>query len=289
MGEEELRDPILHDAGTKPPNSRKRRRVTKESCWACPFYKNDPVRHRRCRDCTLSRSADVTQHIARCHPEPLHCPTCGEVFDSDGSKNEHIRRRSCIEGTFHHTGATPDQIAAIRQTKPEANAPGAHTPMERQWYGKYAILFGNDATPPQSPYRSVLDDDNAKQMCDRIDAFVQQGYPDMVAQSEALDDRDLLARLQGYTGKLLYRLQGFILEPPRTSAAPGRGETANQTDLDMSLHGYPGRPLLAWSTSSQEYQHYFTSLATMGASSGGEALGGQDPPWFDGCLDQSYQ
>ena len=277
------------------PDSRKRRRPNPagEPCWACPYYKYDPVQHQRCRDYTLSRCADITQHIVRFHQEPLHCPICGKVFegkDRDGTKRDHIREKSCVETVFSFAGATPDQIAEMR-CKPEAEVPEATTSEERQWYKRYAILFGENAARPESPYRLVLEGDNAKQMCDRIQAFMQQGHPDLIAQSEAVNDGDMLVRFQAFANKLLVRLQGFILEPPRTSVAQGRGDPMfNIAQEDTGLAGYLDQ--LTWQTSNDgSYQHHSANVPTiLGAnrSAEGGVPGTQDPLWFNGSPEESY-
>jgi len=225
MGEEDQRGSVTFP-GSANHNTRKRKGAPEEDkvheeksrpgnpvVWACPFYKNDPVKYKECRDHKLLRNADITQHINRRHLQPIHCPTCGEIFtgdDSDSKKNDHIVQRICEKRPFHHAGATPAQVILLKG-KLDANVPKATTPDARKWYGRYAILFGDTAPRPPSPYRSVREGDIGKQTCELIGRYIKEGRPGQLAQRMATSDLALPAHFH----QLLADLQLYALEPPQ--------------------------------------------------------------------------
>jgi hypothetical protein len=120
---------------------------------ACPCYKYNPIRYLDCllRNC-LSDTSFVVQHLERGHPhQPIHCPICGEVFDTHHDRDSHIRLQSCEQRNFRHEGLTTDQLRQLRQNRRTLNE------VER-WYCLWDILY--PTTPrPDSPYvGSVLEE-----------------------------------------------------------------------------------------------------------------------------------
>ncbi|KAK0645726.1 hypothetical protein B0T16DRAFT_411813 [Cercophora newfieldiana] len=283
MGEEAQRGSFTqHDTGIAAPTiSRKRARTsTNGSIWACPFYKWDPVQYLACRDHTLSRIGDVAQHINRRHLQPTHCPTCGDIFegnDGDSKQKEHVRQRACVEREFWHAGATPDQVVQMKR-KPELDLPSG-TAEEKQWYGKYTILFGEKATLPASPYRSFLEGDNAKQLCDLLDSFSDGGHLFVAAQCIDPNDADLPNKFV----QLFAYLKRHALEPPQmgqiwgVAPAPARPEGSDRSVLPGSPNqGQPPQ----W-PSVGAYHHTNDVMFVAGSGAGSGARDEQDPVvWF---------
>ncbi|KAK0740179.1 hypothetical protein B0T18DRAFT_417357 [Schizothecium vesticola] len=121
-----------------------------EMLLACPYYKNDPLRHRECIKYNLTSVNYVKQHLHRCHGRPPYCPTCYAKFDDDASCNAHIVARVC-EGP--PPGAErPVGVDAAQRS--ELNRRVRRTlSIEDQWLEVYRILFGQDAQRPASVFK----------------------------------------------------------------------------------------------------------------------------------------
>ncbi|KAF4440401.1 hypothetical protein F53441_12349 [Fusarium austroafricanum] len=102
------------------------------SLFACPFYKHDPARYRKCMKIRCSRISDVVQHLERCHllkeitlgvaneqqpigpqktrnPEEitLYCPRCRKEFFRASAhrwRNRHTSLRRCTLATIQESG-----------------------------------------------------------------------------------------------------------------------------------------------------------------------------------------
>ncbi|KAK8071492.1 hypothetical protein PG997_011695 [Apiospora hydei] len=97
-----------------------------------------------------NRVGDVRQHIFRRHRQPLHCPNCGVVCNSEQTYQTHITQRTCIPAAFDHAGVTPDQwsdICARAQAPPHTVNGGE----EERWFQIWDILFPGQPRP-RSPY-----------------------------------------------------------------------------------------------------------------------------------------
>ncbi|KAK7427060.1 hypothetical protein QQZ08_006487 [Neonectria magnoliae] len=116
---------------------------------ACPFYKHDPIRHRRCHTYMMKRISYVKQHLQRNHQQPIHCMVCMTVFDDEDRLFEHSRAQSCQVRPRDQRpdGMTPKQQKqlAVRANQKKSEA--------EQWYEIYTMLFPG-ADRPSSPYVS---------------------------------------------------------------------------------------------------------------------------------------
>lgn len=127
---------------------RKKTEDRPDQVLACPFYKKDPIQHKRCHGYVLTRIAYVKQHLFRHHVQPLHCPVCMIRFGDDESRDEHIRAQSCQKRPAEEQpdGMTPKQEKQLRAKR--ANQKQSE---EEQWYEIFKLLFP-DTERPSSPY-----------------------------------------------------------------------------------------------------------------------------------------
>ena len=138
-------DKITDDNGKYPrglpPSKEEQTRV-----FGCPFYKREPIRHRDClfRYLYSTKTNYVKQHLRRHHLQPLHCPVCGDQFESPVRRDSHIRTALCSPRQFTSEGINLSQEEAIERI-PRNDAP------EERWFKIWDIIFP-DAPRPQSPY-----------------------------------------------------------------------------------------------------------------------------------------
>ncbi|KAF7539252.1 hypothetical protein G7Z17_g12458 [Cylindrodendrum hubeiense] len=115
---------------------------------ACPFYKKDPIVHKRCHGYLLTRISYVKQHLFRHHLQPLHCPVCMDVFDNDESRDGHIRAQSCKKRPAEEQ---PDGMTSTQEKQLRAKRANQKQSEEEQWYEIFNLLFP-DTERPSSPY-----------------------------------------------------------------------------------------------------------------------------------------
>ncbi|XXG98600.1 hypothetical protein Hte_004925 [Hypoxylon texense] len=119
---------------------------TVELSLACPYYKHDRFRYRKCLVLDLKKISYVKQHLRRQHIQPHYCPVCGQIFNSHADQEVHIRSRQCTQQDFEAPqGITQDQdrILSSRVDK--------RLSLEQQWFSVWDIIFPG-VERPESPY-----------------------------------------------------------------------------------------------------------------------------------------
>lgn len=107
--------------------------------FACPFFKHDPHRYRQKRTCggpgwpTVHR---MKEHLYRSHAQPIFCPRCYTMFDSDADFAIHLRGNPCqvsapqpIEGIDRRT------FESLKKRSPALRLE------EDKWRDAYQLLF----------------------------------------------------------------------------------------------------------------------------------------------------
>lgn len=112
---------------------------------ACPLYKKDARRHRRCAAYTSRKISHVKQHIYRTHVQSPYCPRCGTTFERLCALNQHLMA-VCTTGSFPEPdGITLQQRNALgRRVSPGLS-------LEGQWYAVFDIVCPGHPRPT-SPY-----------------------------------------------------------------------------------------------------------------------------------------
>ncbi|KAK1501459.1 hypothetical protein CABS01_16977 [Colletotrichum abscissum] len=128
--------------------------LTGESpCLACPFYRNDAIRHTDCFSLRMVRIRDVKQHLRRRHSEPSHyCPTCYQKFKTEMDKSRHISDKSA--GRCFPTDGGLDFVSLHAQGLLKSKASGKATASE-QWYTVWDTIF-KPKPRPNRPYMGTF-------------------------------------------------------------------------------------------------------------------------------------
>ncbi|KAF9731935.1 hypothetical protein PMIN06_000279 [Paraphaeosphaeria minitans] len=119
--------------------------------FACPFFKHDPHRYRQKRTCggpgwpTVHR---MKEHLYRSHAQPIFCPRCYTMFESDADFAVHLRGNPCqvsapqpIEGIDRRT------FESLKKRSPALRLE------EDKWRDAYQLLFPQVAIADiPSPY-----------------------------------------------------------------------------------------------------------------------------------------
>ncbi|KZL64302.1 hypothetical protein CI238_00601 [Colletotrichum incanum] len=114
---------------------------------ACPFYKEDPLKHLHCLKIELKRIKDVKQHLTRKHRQPsYYCPTCWLVFAHRTDRDSHISHRSCLpKDQVIFEGISDEQRELFSQKVDRRLSE------EQQWFSVWDIVFP-DVPRPDSAY-----------------------------------------------------------------------------------------------------------------------------------------
>lgn len=140
------------DSGDDGSPPAKRPRASKRSpgahnLFACPFVKKDPLKYRNCYSYVLKRIRDVKQHLSRFHQLPMYCPRCMTIFETEETRDGHIRVSSCVvQDTIIYEGVTRAQKTLLGQ-----RASSKATPSD-QWFAIFDILFPDLSPRPKSAY-----------------------------------------------------------------------------------------------------------------------------------------
>ncbi|KAH6856683.1 hypothetical protein B0I37DRAFT_80626 [Chaetomium sp. MPI-CAGE-AT-0009] len=117
---------------------------------ACPLWKADPSKHRRCFAFDLRRIRDVKQHLKRVHRPEHYCRRCSTIFKNRESLAQHVYNPaglSCPIST-QLDGISDDQQEQISK-KSKRNLSE-----EQQWFVIWEILFPGRPRPT-SAYREA--------------------------------------------------------------------------------------------------------------------------------------
>ncbi|KAK1729798.1 uncharacterized protein BDZ83DRAFT_788777 [Colletotrichum acutatum] len=141
-GEGEDSDAKIVGGSTKTPSNKSRSIIL-----ACPFYKENPLKHFQCLRIELKRIKDVKQHLNRKHRQPsYYCPTCWMIFDQPTDRDIHISQRGCsLQDHVGYEGISEDQSRQLTRKVDRRLSE------EQQWYSVWDIVFP-DVPRPESAY-----------------------------------------------------------------------------------------------------------------------------------------
>jgi hypothetical protein len=154
---------------------------------ACPFWKKDPIRHRKCF-VGFTRIAYVKQDLRRHHRRPMRvCRRCGTDFgDREAEFTEHSRTvPPCENRVFPDPdGMTPEQEAEL------GKYPDRRSTEEEQWYFMWKCLFpaGPDGQPPPAPPSSPYVDQDLSEDMSSFREFSRRDGWRVLANDPALSD-----------------------------------------------------------------------------------------------------
>ncbi|KAH8891519.1 hypothetical protein GQ53DRAFT_823544 [Thozetella sp. PMI_491] len=86
----------LHDEDPEDPQVVVVSRIDGYFHLACPFYRYNPIRHRRCMyGDDLQSIEEVIIHLQRHHRLPVHCQKCRRTFTDARVRDTHTRGQTC--------------------------------------------------------------------------------------------------------------------------------------------------------------------------------------------------
>ncbi|KAK1633492.1 hypothetical protein BDP81DRAFT_494783 [Colletotrichum phormii] len=120
---------------------------SKKTIFACPYYKENHLKHLQCLRIELKRMKDVKQHLNRKHRRPsYYCPTCWMIFDQETDRDLHVAQRGCLgQEQARYEGISEEQS---RQLTRKADR---RLSEEQQWFTVWDIVFP-DIPHPDSPH-----------------------------------------------------------------------------------------------------------------------------------------
>ncbi|KAK3321794.1 hypothetical protein B0H66DRAFT_450702, partial [Apodospora peruviana] len=125
---------------------------------ACPFWKLDHVKHRKCLKLEKFQEVNrVKQHLARSHT-PIYCERCKTIFQDEAAHQRHLEEDSNSGSCMFKSWDERDGIT--RRQKDELHKKSkANLTESGQWFAVWGILFPSHP-PPRSPYidRGLSDD-----------------------------------------------------------------------------------------------------------------------------------
>ncbi|KAH8886341.1 hypothetical protein GQ53DRAFT_612925, partial [Thozetella sp. PMI_491] len=210
--------------------------------FACPYFKRNPRKYSRVTTCLgpgwteIHRVKQVNptfgkfsvNHLHRRHALPPQCPRCWEAFETDSSRDAHLREDSQCEKRDNNTlleGFTRNQERQLRSRKrTDKNMTDAD-----RWREIYRILFPDDdqSTIP-NPYHEEVDlfSMNNPCSCGREDfaKFMRREFPQFVRRElEGLfqgEFRNVEESLRPAIRDIVLRLQPGIVALYRSARVP---------------------------------------------------------------------
>ncbi|RYO93269.1 hypothetical protein DL766_001389 [Monosporascus sp. MC13-8B] len=170
-------------------NKRSRVDPPNTSALACPFFKNDPSKHKHKRACTGPGYVSISrlkEHIYRCHYQRYKCIRCYEAFKDAEKLEEHQRADDpCRKSNATNSDGITEAQHQLLKKKPSTGK--AHT---EQWAEIYRIIFpkANEIPSPyyeygegRSPqdlgeqaYREILRDEVTQRVRETLEAQFDQ-------------------------------------------------------------------------------------------------------------------
>jgi len=158
-------------------NNKKIKIGGREIFFACPYYKHDPLSHRRCSILILKTISALKQHLYRNHKRPEHyCSRCFKQFPQDIELTQHYRNGiECIVVSDKFGDRMTSGAFRNIQKRRSGDC-------KEVWYGIYEILFPNDGKPT-SPF---ADDQGAVTHIYHIFVILGPQAVQLVAQQQLL-------------------------------------------------------------------------------------------------------
>ncbi|KAK4167959.1 hypothetical protein QBC43DRAFT_310533 [Cladorrhinum sp. PSN259] len=232
LGDEDEND----DGDGKMPPPKKPRRgqdLPHHKTLACPFWKLDPRRHRKCLKLDSFWLVNrVKQHLTRTHTEPkIFCDKCKTTFPDEAAKERHLRQDGHV-CTFkpwnEHLITRSQQVELHRKSRPD-------TSEAERWFDIWDILFPGRLRP-SSPYIDTGVSDDLREfreytqirgrevLLERLQAAgFSYRYPD-----SSLSDQDFeVYRLEAADRAIDAMIEDFLSSRSSQGSAQQQGKTSS--------------------------------------------------------------
>jgi len=133
--------------------------------FACPFWKQDPLRHSRCYKLELKEVKRVKQHLYRSHKKPIRCRRCQSVFPNRAACDSHQAVDCVRQPEIIDDGINEDQASEL------SNRGSSSLTQEQRWFVMWQIVLPG-VPEPASPY---IDDDLSEDMCEFREFYQRHG------------------------------------------------------------------------------------------------------------------
>ncbi|KAH7161762.1 hypothetical protein EDB81DRAFT_854059 [Dactylonectria macrodidyma] len=205
----------------------------KPASLACPFWKFNPVLHKKCFSRKLRRVRDVKQHLARQHTPEFYCHRCFAIFPDAETYDRHVLDASCTRGP----SARLDGISEPQRKRLSHKGKGS---VEDQWFAIWKLLFPKH----RKPSSIYLDSDRSEDYCRLREMSQRQGVSIFRDQLQA-DGR--LLRPETSEEQLLETLQRamrlmFELYQSLSSTDTRDPEISSREDPDLTQATRQGTP-----------------------------------------------
>ncbi|KAI0386973.1 hypothetical protein F5Y04DRAFT_242709 [Hypomontagnella monticulosa] len=172
----------------KPKSKRPKQNNSRDQrLFACPFWKQDPSKHRDCFPKKLDMISRVKQHLARKHTPTFYCERCFTQFAEEASHQAHMREetgRCRWDPSARLDGISHQQHRELsRKSKTELSE-------AEKWFAIWDIVFPG-RPKPTSPY---MDPGLSEDFCN-FREFSQSRGPAILA--EELQSRGLFMPQDG--------------------------------------------------------------------------------------------
>ncbi|KAH8886097.1 hypothetical protein GQ53DRAFT_348418 [Thozetella sp. PMI_491] len=168
-------DELDEDGFRKPPiKSRKLKHKPERKFLACPFWKRNPTKHRRCFSLALHGISRVKQHLTRTHTLLFFCLRCRGIFPDRNAREVHVMQdKSCVPDP----SATLDGILPEQQL--ELHRKSDHKLSEaQQWFKIWDIVFPGRGQPCSPYIDSQLSED-----CSLLRDYCLDNGPDFFSET----------------------------------------------------------------------------------------------------------
>lgn len=218
--------------------------------FAYPFWKKNPLRHRKCFKLEgYKRIRDVKQHLRRKHLMPVHCKRCGMQFKIEDDLNKHLQAVApCQRGDFKE----PEGITG-RQKDLLAKHTARNGGVIAQWANIWDIVFPNiEEKKPDSPYVYT---DQSEDLSSFIEFIQYQGRPVPETTSETMFIVDPVIEVINQIHGLWRSQRGLNLsiQPPRPALMSSYSLSDNDTVIEAHDFSYP----LSMATMSTPFAPWF--------------------------------
>ncbi|PVH98437.1 hypothetical protein DM02DRAFT_46224 [Periconia macrospinosa] len=204
------------DDNDENPNKRRRTSVTTTTTdsdvgprFACPFFKHDPARYRNRRTCpgpgwpTVHR---MKEHLYRAHAQPIFCPRCYAMFDSDAEFSSHLRARPCpVSEPVPVEGIDRETLKGLHKRSPAGRLE------EEKWRDAYLLLFPEvEVGDVPSPYYTELSPSDDSRRFRRF--LLERIRAELYATAERDPNSPIEQRLLRQVAAIIQRCEAELLE-----------------------------------------------------------------------------
>lgn len=243
------------------PSSRASDRCA-QKLFACPFWKSNPDKHRRCfKNNVYIRLADVKQHVRRKHlfrKDPC-CQRCWVQFPDDTALQLHVAQipQDCeLFRRDYEDGIVSGQDRELSRRAPRGSSE------EQAWFRMWDIVFPDRRSRPGSAYIDAELSEDANSMFDYFQRNGERVYREQMTiagnplrsgeEEESDFSRVFDQMMENLRAEWLSRRRGIAEAPRRTDFNADLPLTYTPADSGIFLETQAVAPESQWWPSDQQ-------------------------------------